>query len=88
MHDITSKYARCNVNPQAATETVKVSPGQKIGFKLSNSMYHQGPVALYLGQVPKDSTAAKWDGSGSHWFKVRLGCWLFLVRRVHALSLS
>jgi hypothetical protein len=68
MHDITSTDVRCNVNPSPATETVTVAPGEKIGFQLSNFMYHQGPVAIYLGKAP--GSAAAWDGSGKNWFKV------------------
>ncbi|KAJ2926518.1 hypothetical protein H1R20_g10569, partial [Candolleomyces eurysporus] len=68
MHDITSTDVRCNVDPSPALETVAISPGEKIGFQLSNYMYHQGPVAIYLGKAP--GSAAAWDGSGKNWFKI------------------
>ena len=29
-----------------------------------------GPFGMYLGKVPDGETAATWDGSGSHWFKI------------------
>lgn len=68
MHDITSADVTCNVNPGPAGETVSVAAGDTIGFQLSVAMYHQGPVAIYLGKAP--GKAADWDGSGSNWFKV------------------
>ncbi|KAH8118104.1 glycoside hydrolase [Phellopilus nigrolimitatus] len=54
--------------PGTATETVDVAAGSTIGFILDNTIYHQGPAAIYLGQAP--STAAEWDGSGANWFKI------------------
>jgi hypothetical protein len=69
VQDVTSKDITCNVNPTPATETVQVKAGGKIGFKLDNTIYHQGPAAIYLGKAP--TTAAAWDGSGQNWFKVR-----------------
>lgn len=66
--DVTSNDIRCNVSPTPATETVSVAAGSTIGFKLDNTLYHQGPAAIYLGKAP--STAASWDGSGANWFKV------------------
>ncbi|KAF9007203.1 glycoside hydrolase [Cyathus striatus] len=66
--DVTSKDITCNVNPSPATETVSVAAGSTIGFKLDNTLYHQGPAAIYLGKAP--STAASWDGSGANWFKI------------------
>ncbi len=71
VHDITSPGASCNVGLISATETVTVSAGSMIGFKLEpgKTVYHKGPAAMYLGRAPRK--AADWDGSGSHWFKVR-----------------
>jgi hypothetical protein len=68
-HDITSAAATCNVNTAPATEVMTVAPGGKLGFQLSNTMYHEGPVSIYLGKAP--SKVADWDGSGQAWFKVR-----------------
>jgi hypothetical protein len=68
IHDITSTAARCNLNPSPANETVSIAPGDKVGFQLSNFMYHQGPVAIYLGKAP--GKAQDWDGSGQNWFKI------------------
>ncbi|GLB44353.1 putative glycoside hydrolase family 61 protein [Lyophyllum shimeji] len=65
---VTSNDVRCNVNPGQASETVSVAAGSTIGFKLDNTIYHQGPAAIYLGKAP--STAASWDGSGANWFKI------------------
>ena len=66
--DVTSNDITCNVNPGKATETVDVPAGSTLGFKLDNTIYHQGPAAIYLGKAPSD--AASWDGSGANWFKV------------------
>ncbi|GLB44352.1 putative glycoside hydrolase family 61 protein [Lyophyllum shimeji] len=66
--DVTSNDIRCNVIPTPATETVTVAAGSTIGFQLDNTIYHQGPAAIYLGKAP--STAASWDGSGANWFKI------------------
>ncbi|KAK7046140.1 hypothetical protein VNI00_007143 [Paramarasmius palmivorus] len=65
---VTSKDITCNVNPTAATDTVSVAAGSTIGFKLDNTLYHQGPAAIYLGKAPSGS-ASSWDGSGANWFK-------------------
>ncbi|KAK0200563.1 glycoside hydrolase family 61 protein [Desarmillaria ectypa] len=66
--DVKSTDITCNVNPSPATETVSVAAGSTIGFILDNTIYHQGPAAIYLGKAP--TTAAKWDGSGANWFKI------------------
>ncbi|KAF8656154.1 hypothetical protein AX16_002723 [Volvariella volvacea WC 439] len=68
LNAVNSNNIRCNVNPRAATETVSVASGSTIGFVLDNTIYHQGPAAIYLGKAP--STAASWDGSGANWFKI------------------
>ncbi|KAL1679263.1 glycoside hydrolase family 61 protein [Schizophyllum commune] len=66
--DVTSADITCNVSPGAASETVTVAAGSTVGFKLDNTIYHQGPAAIYLGQAPGD--VASWDGSGDAWFKI------------------
>lgn len=73
----TSTNLRCNVNPTPATTTVSVAAGSSIGFQLDNTLYHQGPAAIYLGKAP--STAAAWDGSGANWFKVNSKSMSFLL---------
>ncbi|KAF9017016.1 glycoside hydrolase family 61 protein [Hymenopellis radicata] len=69
--DVTSPGITCNVNPSPATATVSVAAGSMVGFLLDNTLYHQGPAAIYLGTAP--TTAAAWDGSGANWFKVHCG---------------
>lgn len=64
----SSADQRCNRTPRPATETVNVSAGSSIGFRLDNNLYHSGPAAIYLGKAP--GNAADWDGSGANWFKV------------------
>ncbi|KAG8722340.1 hypothetical protein FRC08_003783 [Ceratobasidium sp. 394] len=68
--DVTSTDIRCNVNGAsgASTTTATVPAGSTVGFVLDNTVYHQGPLAVYLGKAP--STAASWDGSGANWFKI------------------
>ncbi|KAG6918733.1 hypothetical protein DXG01_012218 [Tephrocybe rancida] len=66
--DVTSKSMTCNATPTPATETVTVAAGSTVGFTLDNTLYHQGPAAIYLGKAP--STAGAWDGSGANWFKI------------------
>jgi len=65
---VTSGDVRCNVNPGKASQTVSVAAGSTIGFKLDNTIYHQGPAAIYLGKAP--GSVASWDGSGASWFKI------------------
>ncbi|KAJ2927933.1 hypothetical protein H1R20_g9161, partial [Candolleomyces eurysporus] len=67
---VNSQAMVCNNNPRPASETVSVAAGSSVGFKLDNTMYHQGPAAIYLGQVPGGQTAASWNGAGSAWFKI------------------
>lgn len=64
----SSADQRCNRSPRAATETISVSAGSSVSFKLDNTLYHSGPAAIYLGKAP--GSAASWDGSGANWFKV------------------
>ncbi|KAL5526634.1 hypothetical protein ACEPAF_8358 [Sanghuangporus sanghuang] len=66
--DVTSSDITCNVNPSSASATVDVPAGSTVGFQLDNTVYHQGPAAIYLGQAP--GSAAEWDGSGANWFKI------------------
>ena len=68
---VNSQAMVCNNNPRPASETITIAAGSTVGFKLDNTMYHQGPAAIYLGQVPSGQTAASWNGAGSAWFKVR-----------------
>ncbi|RXW11731.1 hypothetical protein EST38_g14124, partial [Candolleomyces aberdarensis] len=39
-------------------------------FRLDNTLYHPGPAAIYLGQVPGGQTATSWNGAGANWFKI------------------
>ncbi|KAF8992468.1 glycosyl hydrolase family 61-domain-containing protein [Cyathus striatus] len=43
--------------------------GRAIGFNLDiEGMYHEGPVAIYLGKAPVG--VRMWDGSGVSWYKI------------------
>ncbi|QRV72243.1 glycoside hydrolase family 61 protein [Ceratobasidium sp. AG-Ba] len=68
--DVTSNDIRCNVGGTtgSGTATATVAAGSTVGFVLDNTVYHQGPLAVYLGKAP--GTAAAWDGSGANWFKI------------------
>lgn len=67
---VNSGAMTCNNNPRPASATISVSAGGTISFKLDNTLYHSGPAAIYLGQVPGGQTAASWNGGGANWFKV------------------
>lgn len=56
--DVTSPDITCNVNPTPATTTVPVAAGDMVGFDLDNTLYHQGPAAIYLGQYSCQSVYA------------------------------
>jgi hypothetical protein len=70
VQSVTSKDITCNASPKPATQTVDIAAGSSFTFHLDNTLYHQGPAAIYLGQVPSGQTAASWDGSGANWFKI------------------
>lgn len=71
---VSSGAMTCGAGPRAASETVTVSAGSSVSFRLDNTLYHPGPAAIYLGQVPGGQTAASWNGAGANWFKVRSSC--------------
>ncbi|KAI5781514.1 glycoside hydrolase [Geopyxis carbonaria] len=60
---------RCNTGADSgsATSTYEVAAGASLGFKMDQSIYHAGPVQVYISKAP--STAATYDGSGS-WSKI------------------
>ncbi|OAQ78564.1 family 61 glycoside hydrolase [Purpureocillium lilacinum] len=69
--DLNSLDLRCNEGGLASaskTGTVTVSAGSKVGFTLSNSIGHIGPVLVYMAKAPGDPS--QWDGSGEVWFKI------------------
>ena len=63
---------RCNVNGTVAfaPSILSVAAGSQLGFTVGPDIYHPGPLLAYLGIVPKGSTAANWDASGTAWFKI------------------
>ncbi|KAH7332765.1 glycoside hydrolase [Rhizoctonia solani] len=70
VEDVSSIDMRCNVGgaSDSGTTTTTVAAGSTVGFVLDNTIYHPGPLAVYLGKAP--TTAAAWDGSGANWFKI------------------
>lgn len=62
---------RCAQDPAGPTvQTLTVSAGTKLTFVTDGGLYHPGALQFYMAKVPQGSTAATWDGSGAHWFKV------------------
>ena len=43
---VTAPGITCNT-PAAASTTTLVTAGSTVGFKLDNTLYHEGPAALY-----------------------------------------
>ncbi|CAA7263969.1 unnamed protein product [Cyclocybe aegerita] len=68
VENVNSQEMRCNTAFTSAAETVNVSPGSTIGFRLDNTLYHQGPVAIYIARAP--GSVASWDGNGASWVKI------------------
>lgn len=64
---VTSEDVRCN-SKATASDVLKVAAGASLTFGLDNTLYHQGPAAVYMAKAPSD--VASFDGSGSVWFKV------------------
>ncbi|KAL5485946.1 hypothetical protein ACEPAI_6990 [Sanghuangporus weigelae] len=67
--DVTSNDITCNGTSSPATSTVTVVAGSTIGLILDNTIYHQGPAAIYLDKAP--SSTASWDGSEANWSKIK-----------------
>ncbi|TFK20035.1 hypothetical protein FA15DRAFT_150331 [Coprinopsis marcescibilis] len=70
VESVSSSGMTCGNGPRAASQTIAVNAGSRVGFRLDNTLYHPGPAAIYLGQVPSGQTAASWNGAGSNWFKI------------------
>lgn len=68
--DVTSAGFRCDQLSAAGATTINVAAGSTVGFAVQPSIYHPGPVQMYLAKVPEGKTAADWDGSGEVWFKI------------------
>jgi hypothetical protein len=69
--DINSIDLRCNEGGLASgsrTQTATVTAGSKLGFTLSNSISHVGPMVVYMAKAPGDPS--QWDGAGKVWFKI------------------
>ncbi|KAF9765514.1 hypothetical protein IL306_002184 [Fusarium sp. DS 682] len=63
--DVTSVDLRCNqggLDSGSRTKTATVAAGSKIGFTLSNSISHVGPIMVYMAKAPGDPS--DWDGAG------------------------
>ncbi|KAF2005646.1 lytic polysaccharide monooxygenase [Amniculicola lignicola CBS 123094] len=78
---VTKTEMRCNYNSTFAKETLVVQAGDELGFYVNQkntegrfvqswTMYHPGPLSVYLGRVPEGKTAQNWEGEGKTWFKL------------------
>ncbi|KAJ4007344.1 hypothetical protein NW752_007678 [Fusarium irregulare] len=77
--DVTSKDIICNAGGldkdiRAATKTMKVSPGDEVGFTVATDMGHPGPLSVYLSKAPDGTEASDYLGDGD-WFKVYEMTW-------------
>ncbi|KFY65027.1 hypothetical protein V496_02874 [Pseudogymnoascus sp. VKM F-4515 (FW-2607)] len=71
VEDVMIDAIRCAQDPAGPTvQTLTVSAGTKLTFVTDGGLYHPGALQFYMAKVPQGSTAATWDGSGAHWFKV------------------
>ncbi|KAG8696113.1 hypothetical protein FRC11_000968 [Ceratobasidium sp. 423] len=72
VEDVSSTNMRCNVGGASGsgTTTTTFPAGSTVGFVLDNTVYHPGPLAVYMGKAPSGTAAAAWDGSGANWFKI------------------
>ncbi|KAG2009491.1 hypothetical protein CC2G_012424 [Coprinopsis cinerea AmutBmut pab1-1] len=71
VESVSSSGMICGLNARgSASEVVTVPAGSTVGFRLDNTMYHQGPAAMYLGQVPGGQSVTSWNGAGNSWFKI------------------
>ncbi|KAF2186389.1 lytic polysaccharide monooxygenase [Zopfia rhizophila CBS 207.26] len=66
---VTSNDIRCNVGglDSPSTSTATITAGSTVGFALDQSIYHIGPILVYMSKAP--SSASTYDGSGA-WFKI------------------
>jgi len=69
--DVTSNDIRCNVGGLAsgpATSIASVTAGQKVGFALDQSIFHPGPLQMYISKSTV-ANVSNYDGSGP-WAKL------------------
>jgi hypothetical protein len=70
--DVTSPNMTCyQLTPgNEGTSTYTVAAGTNISITSSPTIYHPGPLSVWLAKVPTGYTAATWDGSGAYWTKI------------------
>ncbi|KAJ8514278.1 hypothetical protein ONZ45_g8165 [Pleurotus djamor] len=69
--DVTSLDFRCNAGglaTAASTQMLTAAAGSTIGWALDQSIFHPGPINVYLAKAPGNAHA--FDGAGAVWFKV------------------
>lgn len=67
---LNSTDLRCNQGglTGTGTSTITVQAGQSFSFTSDVTVYHQGPLSIYMAKAP--AAAADFDGSGQVWFKI------------------
>lgn len=67
--DVSSTDIRCNTGglSNTGTNTATITAGSTVGFALDQSIYHIGPILVYMSSA--NGNAASYDGSGQ-WFKI------------------
>lgn len=38
--------------------------------RFNNTIFHDGPAAVFLAKVPEGKTLKDWDGADGNWFKI------------------
>ncbi|KAK7928565.1 fungal cellulose binding domain-containing protein [Apiospora marii] len=68
----SAAQVRCDElgSPPYSTGIRQVIAGETVGFRVSPSIQHPGPVAFYMAKAPKAHTAKTFDGDGDVWFKI------------------
>jgi hypothetical protein len=65
---ILSKYPVVGNTIAGNTITVSVKAVSSVSFTADQTVYHNGPVSVYMAKAL--TTAAEIDGSGDVWFKI------------------
>lgn len=70
--DVTSDQIRCyERNPgTGAPSTYNATAGSTLAYNAGGGIFHPGPMAFYIAQVPSGKTAANWDAKGAVWSKI------------------
>ncbi|KAI1085052.1 glycoside hydrolase family 61 protein [Whalleya microplaca] len=71
VQDVTDEQIRCYEEAgYTVPETLNVTAGDSVTFRVDPSIQHPGPLQFYLAKAPEGTSAADFDGSGDVWFKI------------------